>query len=335
MQALRLNRNIKLHPFYIKQQFIKENFRIHLASRSHQGIPNASQQAGECEWKGSDAPHGAQKVKTIEYRKSYFCPSCGQQCYRLPVLQRHLERCCPDILQKEEWTAASIHESELEDLLYACGAREEVQRNRILDLTFRQRDELGQPYRQEIDAVAKQMGLSLQRAQRLLQFAMRAVPLAADNIPVEVIYEDDDLLAVNKPPGVITAPKHRFTGGSLVNRIIGTLGFEPLTIHRLDMNTSGVVLFAKKRDIVPHLHAQFREKEVQKEYLALSVGVPDELSFTVDAPIDRDEREKVARCVSSTGKAAVTSFQVLASNNAADLSLGCPAQLAVLPSTPR
>lgn len=62
------------------------------------------------------------------------------------------------------------------------------------------------------------------RAQRLLQFAMRAVPLAADPHPVEVIYEDEDLVAVNKPPGVITAPKHRYTGGSIVNRIIGDHG---------------------------------------------------------------------------------------------------------------
>lgn len=190
------------------------------------------------------------------------------------------------------------------------------------------------------------------RAQRLLQFAMRAVPLAADPHPVEVLYEDADLLAVNKPPGVITAPKHRYVGGSIVNRVkggwavgeggggegrgrrrvwracvleegvswgpgggrrgvqwkgwwawrgslyrgeqlgtaiaerspvplprsastpvqrapsppsllrltpcAGTLGFEPLTLHRLDMNTSGVVLFAKTRDVVPGLHAQFR-----------------------------------------------------------------------------
>ena len=67
----------------------------------------------------------------------------------------------------------------------------------------------------------KRLRRAVRRAQRLLQFAMRAVPLAADNVPVEVIYEDDDLLAVNKVAGVITAPKHRYVGGSIVNRIIG------------------------------------------------------------------------------------------------------------------
>ena len=57
---------------------------------------------------------------------------------------------------------------------------------------------------------------------------MRAVPLAADDLPVEVIYEDEDLIAINKPPGVITAPKHRFVGGSIVNRVIGEMLAAPL-----------------------------------------------------------------------------------------------------------
>lgn len=87
---------------------------------------------------------------------------------------------------------------------------------------------------------------------------MRAVPLPGDPIPVDVLYEDEHLLAVNKPAGLITAPKHRFQGGSLVNRIIGTCGFTPLVVHRLDMNTTGVVLFAKTRVAVAALHAQFR-----------------------------------------------------------------------------
>lgn len=87
---------------------------------------------------------------------------------------------------------------------------------------------------------------------------MRSIPLAGDPIPVEAVYEDDDLIAVSKPYGVCTAPKHRYTGGSLVNRIIGTRGYNPLVLHRLDMNTTGVVLFSKKADIVPAIHKEFR-----------------------------------------------------------------------------
>lgn len=121
---------------------------------------------------------------------------------------------------------------------------------------------------------------------------MRAVPLAADNEPVEVVYEDDDVIALNKPYGVITAPKHRYTGGSLVNRLIGTRGLEPLVIHRLDMNTTGVVLFAKRREVVPALHAQFREKAVRKRYIALVAGVPGWKEREVDAPIGHSTIEK-------------------------------------------
>lgn len=96
------------------------------------------------------------------------------------------------------------------------------------------------------------------RADRLFKLAKRSIPLAADNTPVEAIYEDDDLLAVAKPYGVTTAPKHRYTGTSLVNKIIGSRGFNPYVLHRLDMNTTGVVLFGKQKDVVPAIHAEFR-----------------------------------------------------------------------------
>jgi hypothetical protein len=138
--------------------------------------------------------------------------------------------------------------------------------------------------------VAAALGLGLPRAARLLRAAMKAVPLAADYEPVEFCYEDGDLLAVNKPAGVITAPKHRcgrprwgarwawwaaprrapgaatltapflnvaarrYVGGSIVNRIIGARGAPPCVVHRLDMNTTGVVLFAKTPEVVPALH---------------------------------------------------------------------------------
>ncbi|GAB4821277.1 hypothetical protein N2152v2_008323 [Parachlorella kessleri] len=228
-----------------------------------------------------------------------------------------------------EWEAAAVAgEPALQALLAAMASREAELREKILGLTFRQRDSYGRPYRQEVDVVAAIMHLPLTRAQRLLHSAMRAVPLAADDLPVEVLYEDEDLIAINKPSGVITAPKHRFVGGSIVNRIIGTLGFEPLTLHRLDMYTSGVVLFAKTRDVVPGLHAQFRHKVAKKEYLALCIGAPSVAQFTVDAPIDRDAREKVARCVACSGKPAVTNFRMLSSAPEADLSAGTAAALA-------
>jgi len=121
---------------------------------------------------------------------------------------------------------------------------------------------------------------------------MRAVPLAADQDPIDVLYEDDDLLAVNKPPGVISAPKHRYTGGSMVNRVIGARGVEPHVIHRLDMNTSGVLLFAKSKEAVRVLHAQFRARKVKKRYLALVAGVPGWTTREVDGAIGLSDVEK-------------------------------------------
>ncbi|KAL4544365.1 hypothetical protein Ndes2437B_g02138 [Nannochloris sp. 'desiccata'] len=165
-----------------------------------------------------------------------------------------------------------------------------------LEIAFRKFDSGGNRLRQGPPEIATTLNFSLPRADRLLKAAMRAVPLPADHDPIEVIFEDDDFIALNKPYGVITAPKHRYVGGSMVNRIIGHRGgLEPAVLHRLDMNTTGVVLFAKKRDIVPavHLHSI----------------------------------EKVARAVVAAGddgKPAVTKFTVVASSTTADLSIGSP-----------
>lgn len=88
--------------------------------------------------------------------------------------------------------------------------------------------------------------------------ALKRVPLVADSDPVDVVYEDGDLVVVNKVPFVITAPKHRYAGGTMVNRVIGHLGREPFVLHRLDMNTTGVLMMAKSSKIAAEVHKQFR-----------------------------------------------------------------------------
>jgi len=67
---------------------------------------------------------------------------------------------------------------------------------------------------------------------RLIERALRSIQLVADHEPLEVIYEDDHFLAVSKPPGLRSAPAHRFEGGSALNRMIGYLGYEPHLLHR-------------------------------------------------------------------------------------------------------
>lgn len=239
------------------------------------------------------------------------------------MLHAHLSRCCPDLLATERAAPPLDGDTGLRGWLEQLRARELELHKAALDVAFRQVDAQGKRLRQGSEEVGAALGLPPCRAAHLLLAAMRAVPLAADTEhAVEVLYEDSDLLAVNKPPGVISAPKHRYTGGSMVNRVIGRLGFEPLTLHRLDQWTSGVLLFAKTRDTVAAVHAQFRARSVEKQYLALAVGVPEPREFSVDAPLERDERDKVARKVDPLGKPALTGFRVVVAAPTADLSAG-------------
>lgn len=106
-----------------------------------------------------------------------------------------------------------------------------------------------------------------------LRLRSKAIPLVVDNDPVTVLYEDDRLVAVAKPAYVKVHPAHRFIGGTLVNRLIGHLGgAEPYVLHRLDMHTTGVVLFGKAKGVVAPLAAAFHDRTIHKEYLALVDG---------------------------------------------------------------
>ena len=283
----------------------------------------------------------------------FTCPACGQRCYRPTVLQRHIFKCCPDILSTTEWDQVVHDHNTIRSYLITAQQQELLLRKHALDVAFRQRDSNGAPLKLGPEEVSQALNLPLPRAQRLLRKGMSSIPLVADTEwPIEVVYDDDDLIAINKDPGIITAPKHRFMGGSLVNRIKGRMGFEPAVLHRLDMDTSGVILFARARDIVPAVHAAFRNKTIHKEYLAVVAGIPEWTELTVDAAIDRNEHDKIARKVvvvggegrrnierkgeevikgptfgSSEGaKPAVTKFKVIATVPQADLSMGTPSR---------
>lgn len=150
--------------------------------------------------------------------------------------------------------------------------------------------------------------------------AAKDIPLVKDSHPVEVLYEDGKILGVQKLPYMITAPKHRFEGGTLFSRVYGYLGTEPYGLHRLDMNTSGVVLFAKDSKTAALINEQFKENTIDKEYLAIGVGIPTDTEFVVETLIDVDPNHDTARTVSEQeGKWSVTSFSVLDSNPDIDL----------------
>lgn len=117
-------------------------------------------------------------------------------------------------------------------------------------------------------------------------------PLVADDVPLTVVFEDDELLAISKPPGMPTLPKHRFEGGSLVNALVAHLGLPgdvgPRVMHRLDVDTTGVVLVAKTDRAAQVIGRQFNTRTIVKEYRALVHGHPPREDDLFTLPIGPD-----------------------------------------------
>ncbi|KAL6770938.1 hypothetical protein ACKKBF_B33295 [Auxenochlorella protothecoides x Auxenochlorella symbiontica] len=219
-------------------------------------------------------------------------------------LYKHIQRCCPDLQSsqdgamqgahfKEDWTRMRAQEQQLRDDVL-----------RILYPADKEKVEDGQ--------AAEKMNLPVKRVSLLAKMARKHFPLHADSGPIEILYEDEDIIVVNKPAGITTTPSHRFKGNSVLNRLVGKLGWAPLTVHRLDMETTGVNILAKTSEAARHLHAQFRDKNIEKTYLAITLGSPPS-SFEVDVPIERHATNKYMRRVDTGGLPALTSFLVIAS----------------------
>jgi 23S rRNA pseudouridine1911/1915/1917 synthase len=151
------------------------------------------------------------------------------------------------------------------------------------------------------------------------------VPMAlqAEEIPLAILYEDTDLLVVNKPAGMTVHPGAGPAGwrGTLVNALLfhcrdslsGIGGVErPGIVHRLDKETSGLLVVAKNDGAHQHLSAQFAVHSSERQYLAIVKGVP-EVTGTVAAPIGRHPKERQKMAVVANGRAAVTHFRRLES----------------------
>ena len=149
-----------------------------------------------------------------------------------------------------------------------------------------------------------------------------AVPteLKAEDIPLDVLYEDDDLIALNKPPGLVVHPAPGHETGTLVHALLhhcpnlpGIGGEQrPGIVHRLDRDTSGVLVVAKTEAALAHLAAQFKQRDTRKEYLALAWGVPQPRSGTVRTLIGRSERDRKKMSVQvKHGRPAVSHFEVI------------------------
>jgi len=137
-------------------------------------------------------------------------------------------------------------------------------------------------------------------------------------IPIEVMYEDDDLLIVNKPAGMIVHPTHGHYLNTLANGVVHhwkekgeRVRFRP--IHRLDEETSGLVAIAKTGYVHQQLSEQLQAGAVTKLYRAYVYGVPKSAGGTIDEPIDRDDEQPHLRVVRPDGYPSVTHYEVIAS----------------------
>jgi 23S rRNA pseudouridine1911/1915/1917 synthase len=149
--------------------------------------------------------------------------------------------------------------------------------------------------------------------------AAPALSLAAENIPIDVIYEDDDVIVVNKPAGLVVHPAYGHAAGTLVNAVVGKITADtgraasrPGIVHRLDKDTSGVLVVAKNDTAHLALSRQIQAQKFGKEYLALVWGDPGTTPAIVEAPLLRDPDDRRRMVVRAGGREATTRFERIA-----------------------
>jgi len=152
---------------------------------------------------------------------------------------------------------------------------------------------------------------------------------AAEAIPLSIAYEDQALIVVNKPAGMVIHPAPGHRSGTLVNALLahcpdlaGDSGdARPGIVHRLDRDTSGLILVAKNEQIRRALQRQFKARQVRKVYLALLDGNLEAARGRIEAPLGRDPRHRQRMAVVPGGREAVTEYRLLASLAGGDYSL--------------
>lgn len=153
-------------------------------------------------------------------------------------------------------------------------------------------------------------------------------PLAVEPeaIDLTIVYEDDDVLVVDKPAGMVTHPAHGATSGTLVNALlahVSTLPGEAVRaglVHRLDRDTSGLLVVAKTEAALSALGKAMKARHISREYLGLVSGIPQHPKGTVDGAIGRDPHNRLKYAITSDGKPAITHYEVREKlNNSAEL----------------
>ncbi|HEX3271753.1 MAG TPA: RluA family pseudouridine synthase [Ktedonobacterales bacterium] len=150
----------------------------------------------------------------------------------------------------------------------------------------------------------------------------------AQESAIDILYEDEALLAVNKPAGIVTHPAYRHPDGTLWDAVLARQSQmgqgRPWLLHRLDRETSGVVLFAKTAEARRALVRQFERHTIQKRYLALLAGSLPDREGVIDAPLARDLLDRRRTIVASEGQPSCTRYWAPASENGVTLALAEP-----------
>ncbi|HJA27894.1 MAG TPA: RluA family pseudouridine synthase [Candidatus Limosilactobacillus intestinigallinarum] len=146
----------------------------------------------------------------------------------------------------------------------------------------------------------------------------KKIDLVPENIPLDIVYEDDDVIVVNKPQGMVVHPAPGHPDHTLVNALLyhsplSTINgeFRPGIVHRIDKDTSGLLMVAKNDMAHRSLAAQLKAKTNEREYVALVHGVIKEDRGTIDAPLGRSPKDRKKQAVVAGGRHAVTHFKVL------------------------
>lgn len=149
--------------------------------------------------------------------------------------------------------------------------------------------------------------------------AVKPLDLTPENIPLDIVYEDDDVIVVNKPQGMVVHPAAGHPDHTLVNALLyhtrnlaaSPEGFRPGIVHRIDKDTSGLLMIAKNSQARESLEKQLANKTNERYYLAIVHGNFGEENGKIDAPIGRNPNDRKKMAVVENGKNAVTHFKVL------------------------
>ncbi len=150
-------------------------------------------------------------------------------------------------------------------------------------------------------------------------FTEQPLTLEPEDIPLDIIFEDDDIIVVNKQKGLVVHPGNGNSSGTLVNALLhqqknlakGTAAIRPGIVHRIDKDTSGLLVVAKNDEALRFLQAQLADHSMHREYIALVKGIIDENDAKIDAPIGHDVRRPTRFAVNGKDdKEAITYFHV-------------------------